>query len=93
MSLIKVREPRVRNLGAILSKFVQLERIYNEAAEDIGRFYAPSECYADNWKAFDKAQEKLLKEVEQETGLTYEELVEEAKARTSPRYVYFNLHM
>ena len=88
MSLMKFERPEIRNLGALCSKLYALNKQYEYAAEDIAAFHAPSECYTLACQGIDAKKEEIVEEIENATGLTYEEFEKEVARRGTYKFVY-----
>lgn len=90
MRNLSYREPRVRNLGALVSPILRAAREYEESClaidEDMKAFHAPSECAE---LAYDGLHRRILDKIDAAvivSGMTRRELVAEIKARTGGRW-------
>jgi hypothetical protein len=77
------RASQAKNLGALLSPYVQNNRSANEAYEDIQAFGAPSECGGDVERA--RIHREMIIALEQGIALCH--LLGAAEERTTSRFV------
>ncbi len=64
MSLTKTREPKTKNLGELLGRFIEIEHRYDNLSEEMAAFGAPSECGTLAWRGRDRELEQLQDQIE-----------------------------
>jgi hypothetical protein len=96
MRNLSYRKPRIHDLGKVFSVVWQANekaiQLSYDVTEDLRAFHAPSECAAIAYAGCDRVVLDAIKTAEAVTGMKWEAIVDEIKARTGGRWLGWTLY-
>lgn len=89
MSLIKFEtlEGKGSKLTLMVSEWNKINKSEEECFQEAHDFYAPSECYGDIAKGFEKDKDEFFKRWDMEADAFFKEV----EKRTNAKFVHFHL--